>query len=67
MSVRVDTESNEFVDERDVRTSGGSTVITIPPEILKQSGLEPGDPVEFRVGFDEEGMIRLEQKEDDEA
>ncbi|WBE14039.1 MazE superfamily protein [Saline Natrinema sp. J7-1 virus 1] len=67
MSVRVDTESNEFVDERDVRTSGGSTVVTIPPEILKQSGLEPGDSVEFRVGFDEEGTIRLQETETDES
>jgi antitoxin component of MazEF toxin-antitoxin module len=64
MSVRVDPESGEMVEDRTLRTAGGSTVLTIPPDVLRQANLQADEDVEVAVSFEEDGVIKIRQKED---
>lgn len=59
MSVRIDPENDELVEEGQLRAAGGSTVVTIPQDIAEQSGLQPGDGVEFAVAIEEDGQIEI--------
>jgi len=67
MSVRVNTETGELVDDGQLRSAGSSTVVTIPPDILAQAELGAGDDVEFAVGLDSEGQIVIREEDGDEA
>lgn len=55
---RVDAERGVVVAERKIRSSGNSTVLTIPPQILDVADLEAGDGVEITADMDS-GEIRL--------
>ncbi len=59
MSVRINRETGELVEEGQLRAAGGSTVVTLPQDIVKQAGLGPGDEVEFAVDIDEQGRIEI--------
>lgn len=54
MSVDVDTTKKELRAVRDLRRSGNSTVVSIPPEILRAASLQDGDAVDIVVSFDEQ-------------
>lgn len=45
MSVRIDDERGEVVAHRTVFASGGSWVVSLPPEILDAAEFGPGDDV----------------------
>jgi len=59
MSVRIDRETGELVEDGQLRSAGGSTVVTIPQDIAEQADLAPGDDVQFAVGISEEGRIEI--------
>ncbi|WPH65802.1 hypothetical protein HJIV1_gp11 [Haloterrigena jeotgali icosahedral virus 1] len=67
MSVRVNTETGELVDDGQLRSAGSSTVVTIPPDILSQAEMSAGDDVEFAVDLDSEGKIVIREEDGDEA
>jgi len=47
MSVTIDPDSKTARGSRALRESGNSVVLTIPPQILQQAGMESGDEVEM--------------------
>lgn len=60
--VEIDRENQEIRATRDLRSSGGSTVLTIPDEILQSVGFEEGDQIEIQADmFGDE--IRLRKSE----
>lgn len=66
MAVTVDDERNEVTADRTVRRSGGSYVVSIPPEILDAAGFAPDDDVVIsrQHGSD---SIEIRRKEEPEA
>jgi antitoxin component of MazEF toxin-antitoxin module len=52
---------NTIVVTRELFSSGNSTVLTIPPDILEEAGFELGDEVAFNV--DDDGGIVLRDAE----
>lgn len=50
-------------EERKLRKSGNSTVLSMPPNILQEVRLEPGDKVEL-VADRDEGTITIRLAED---
>lgn len=52
MPAEIDTDAEEARDERELRASGNSTVVTLPPGVLQAAGLECGDTVEVSAGFE---------------
>ena len=60
---RVDAEEGIVIAERKIRSSGNSTVLTIPPQVLDVAGLEAGDGVEISADL-ETGEIRLRKADD---
>jgi antitoxin component of MazEF toxin-antitoxin module len=63
MSVRINRDTGELVEDGQLRAAGGSTVVTIPQDIAEQAGLSPGDDVEFAVDINEEGQIEIRDGE----
>jgi len=47
----------ELHGTRKVRTDGKSVVVTIPPEAVEKSGIEPGEQV--MVGSEDDGAVVL--------
>ena len=67
MDVDVDTELQEMRAERTVQKSGNSTVVPLPPAILREAGFNLGDEVNVTASFDgQEIRIRKENHEDDQ-
>jgi len=50
-------------EERTLRKSGNSTVLSMPPNILQELRLQPGDDVEL-VADRDEGTITIRKAED---
>ena len=65
MPAKIDTDAGEARDERELRTSGNSTVVTIAPGVLQAAGLECGDAVEVSASF-EGGEITVKAATADE-
>jgi len=51
-----DTDADKICWTRTVRESGGSVVVTIPPELLTASDLELGEPVTLSVGLSDDAL-----------
>lgn len=64
MSVEVDDEREEVVANRTIRKSGGSYVVSLPPEILEAAGLDPDDDVAVSRSH---GSETVEIRADDEG
>lgn len=60
MSVELDGETGELRAERPIRESGNSLVVSLPPEMLRAAGFEPGETVFVTRGEGGES-IRLVQ------
>ena len=60
MSVELDVETGELRAERPIRQSGNSLVVSLPLEMLRAAGFEPGETVFVTPGEDGES-IRLVQ------
>ena len=65
MSVQIDAENEEVKETMTLRTSGDSTVLTIPPAILREAGLGAGDDVDICLPFDK-SEIKLRENNDDD-
>ncbi|MCU4743440.1 AbrB/MazE/SpoVT family DNA-binding domain-containing protein [Natronoglomus mannanivorans] len=63
--VDVDPDAKEVSGVRKLRRSGDSYVISIPPEVLDMSGLEPGEHYKVAAPF-EGGEITISPKESEE-
>lgn len=66
MSVQIDSEKGEVREERTLRNSGDSVVVSIPPEVLDQAGLGEGDDVDVATAFGS-SIIELREKSETEA
>lgn len=64
MSVQIDTENGEVREQRQLRKSGDSTVVSLPPEVLEHADVEQGDEVTVAVGFNS-GTIELRVEEEE--
>ena len=64
MSVEIDLEAMEARTERQLRQSGNSIVVTLPPQLLNEANLAEGDTVLLRTIFDSPGRITLEKTEE---
>jgi len=64
MPVDIDPEKDEASATRRLRKSGNSTVVSLPPELLRKAGFEEGDEIEVAAGFDG-GEIELRKSDDD--
>jgi len=62
--VDVDWEAGTVTATRRLRPSGGSTVLTIPPEVMSALGLEEGDDI-VMVADRDAGEIRLQHSDSD--
>lgn len=61
--VEIDKDDKEVSARRKLRESGGSTVVTIPPEMLDLIDIEPGDQVELQAEmFGDEIRLRITEK-----
>lgn len=49
MSVRINPESGKLEHDRQLRGSGGSTVLSLPPSILDAAGVGEGDAVTISI------------------
>ena len=47
--VQIDHDEQSIRAHRTLRSSGGSTVLTIPGEVLESVGFEPGDEIEIEA------------------
>jgi antitoxin component of MazEF toxin-antitoxin module len=66
MGVSVDYDREEVSATRSVFKSGGSHVVSIPPEILKEAGFGPDDDVDVVHRRGEDSVeIRLVSDEDE--
>ncbi|WP_114578550.1 hypothetical protein [Saliphagus sp. LR7] len=63
MPVNVDPEADELYDERALRRSGDSVVVTLTPGILRNAGVSVGDEVRIATPFDG-GVITIEPVDD---
>lgn len=64
--VDIDKEDKEVRARRKLRKSGGSTVVTIPPEMLDLLDFELGDNVELEAEiFGDEMRLRVVDCDDD--
>lgn len=64
MPKSTDTQSVEFRRTRRLRESGGSKVLTIPPEVAELAAFTPGDELELEVAIgDQEIVIRKTDSE----
>lgn len=63
MSVEIDLDAMEARTERELRRSGNSIVVSLPPQLLKEANLSEGDTVTLRSIFDSPGRITLEKTE----
>lgn len=64
--VEIDRESQTIRATRDLRASGGSTVLSIPDEVLQSVGFEEGDQIGIEADmFGDE--IRLRKRPDDDS
>lgn len=50
MSVEYDTDAGELRATRELRRSGNSVVLSFPPALLDEAGLELGDHVVLTTG-----------------
>lgn len=58
-----DTTKNKIRRTRQLRQSGGSTVLTIPPEFIEFTAFEQGDDANLVADFDgDELVIRRAEK-----
>lgn len=58
--VEIDGENQEVRAKRALRQSGGSTVVTIPPEMVDLLDIELGDDVELEAKmFGDEIRLRI--------
>lgn len=48
MSVRFG-DDGELIEDRDLRESGSSTVLTLPPAMLEAAGMSEGDAVTITI------------------
>lgn len=62
--VNVDFEAGTVTATRKLRQSGGSTVLTIPPEVMDAMELEEGDDLVMQADY-KDGEIRLRKSEDE--
>jgi len=51
MPVDYDREAGEARANRTLRQSGNSVVVSLPPELLHEAGLQQGDEVVVAAGF----------------
>lgn len=63
MSVEIDPAEKTARGERQLRESGNSVVLTVPPQILQQAGMQSGDDVELVAKLGS-GEITLQCVED---
>jgi len=47
--VQIDRDEEMIRAQRDLRQSGGSTVLTIPNQVLESVGFESGDKIEIEA------------------
>jgi antitoxin component of MazEF toxin-antitoxin module len=59
----IDQDDQEVRGESSLRESGGSVVLTIPPDIARQAGFDAGDDVQVSTPF-EGGEITLRERDD---
>ncbi|WP_157972451.1 hypothetical protein [Saliphagus sp. LR7] len=63
--VDIDPDAEEVSGVRKLRKSGDSYVISIPPEVLETSGLDPGEHYKVATSF-EGGSITISLAEEQE-
>lgn len=51
MPIDIDPEAEEMFDVRELRQSGDSVVLTLPPDILRKAGVSEGDEVRIATPF----------------
>lgn len=54
MPVEIDRDNDSMRARRSLRRSGNSVVLSFPPALLDEAGLELGDEVEIIAPFDTE-------------
>lgn len=65
--VEIDRENQKIRATRSLRSSGGSTVLTIPDEVLQSVGFEEGDQIEIEAEmFGEEISLRKSAADESE-
>lgn len=62
--VDVDLEEGTVTATRNLRESGGSTVLTIPPEVMDAIGVGPGDELVMVADHDSQ-QITIEKRPED--
>ena len=67
MAVTVDDERNEIVADRTVRRSGGSYVVSLPPEILNAADIGCDEAVEVCREHGSDGEIQIRRKDGEGA
>jgi antitoxin component of MazEF toxin-antitoxin module len=65
MAIDIDPDTNTVRAERSLRSSGSSTVISFPPQILQALNLEVNDDVEIVADW-EKDEIRIKKVVDEE-
>lgn len=63
-NVRITDNGNTMEATRSLYTSGGSTVIAIPPEMLDTADLENGDDLVISLELGNDGELRLRRASD---
>jgi len=66
MSVEIDPDSETARSKGRLRDSGNSVVVTIPPLILQQAGMESGDEVKLEAELGS-GTITLTEVTDQDS
>lgn len=64
MSVTFDGERNEVKEDRPLRTSGGSVVVSIPPQVLEAVGADAGNEITVAADLDGSDTIELRTNEE---
>lgn len=65
MTVHVDPDDEESRTTRELRKSGNSIVVSIPPTILREAGFVVGEEVEIAAPF-KGGVIEIREPRSDE-
>lgn len=62
--VHINPDEGTVTADRPVRTSGRSTVVTLPSQVLQAAGIEEGDDVKLVARMDSSGEVVLQKAEE---
>lgn len=65
--VRIDPDEGTVSADRPVRSSGRSTVVTLPSQVLEAAGIEEGDDVKLVAKMDGSGRVELRRAKGNES